>query len=77
MTRPHNRNWKIEVFGREHGIPHFHMRLPDGRASISIETFEIIIGNPPALVLAEAIAWARENRELILIEWQKLNRRKE
>lgn len=76
MTRlHHNRNWKIEVFGREHGVPHFHLRWPDGRASIRIETFEVIIGNPPATILAEARLWAEANRELIWAEWHKLNRR--
>jgi len=71
----HNRNWKIEVFGREHGIPHFHLRWPEGRASINIETLEVIIGNPPAIILAEALTWAMVNREQIWAEWQKLNRR--
>lgn len=76
MTRlHHNRNWKIEVFGLEHGIPHFHLRWPDGRAAISIETLEVIVGNPPALILHEAIAWAKENKEWIWAEWHKLNRR--
>jgi hypothetical protein len=75
MTRlHHNRNWKIEVFGREHGVPHFHLRWPDGRASITIETLEVIIGNPPPAILVEALSWARENREQIWAEWQKLNR---
>jgi hypothetical protein len=76
MTRlHHNRNWKIEVFGREHGVPHFHLLWPDGRASINIETLEIIIGNPPAIILAEARMWAKGNRERILTEWFELNRR--
>jgi hypothetical protein len=76
MTRlHHNRNWKIEVFGREHGVPHFHLQWPDGRASISIETLVVIIGNPTADILAEALAWAKENRKQIWTEWQKLNRR--
>jgi hypothetical protein len=76
MTRLyHNRNWKIEVFGREHGVPHFHLRWPDGRACLDIETLEIIIGNPPALMLAEVRKWARENRKQLLAEWRKLNRR--
>jgi len=76
MTRlHHNRNWKIEVFGREHGVPHFHLRWPDGRASINIETLEVIIGSPPAIIFSEARAWAEENRERIWAEWHKLNRR--
>jgi Domain of unknown function (DUF4160) len=74
MTRlHHNRNWKIEVFGREHGIPHFHLRWPDGRASIDIETLEVIIGNPPTVILAEARMWAMDNRERIWAEWHELN----
>jgi len=51
------------------------LRWPDGRASINIETLEIIIGNPPADILAEARRWAKENIELIWEEWHKLNRR--
>ena len=75
MTRlHHNRNWKIEVFGREHGIPHFHLRWPDGRASITIESLEVIIGNPPTTILSEARQWANNNREQIWAEWHNLNR---
>ncbi|WP_183351235.1 DUF4160 domain-containing protein [Geomonas paludis] len=74
MTRlHHNRNWKIEVFGREHGIPHFHLRWPEGRASISIDTLEVLVGIPPRDILLEARAWARVNRARIWDEWQKLN----
>lgn len=77
MTRLyHNRNWKIEVFGREHGIPHFHLRWPDRRASINIETLEIIIGNPPTIILEEARAWAMENRDQIVAKWHELNNRR-
>lgn len=76
MTRlHHNRNWKIEVFGREHGIPHFHLLWPDVRASLNIETLEVIIGSPPAIILAEARRWANENREQIWTTRNALNRR--
>ena len=76
MTRLyHNRNWKIEVLGLEHGVPHFHLRWPEGRASINIETLEVIIGSPPTAILAEARNWAKVNRDKIWTEWQKLNRR--
>ena len=23
-----NRNWKLQIFGREHGVPHFHVWTP-------------------------------------------------
>ena len=39
MTRlHHNRNWKIEVFGREHGLPHFH-----GYSDLMVENFTALI----------------------------------
>lgn len=76
MTRlHHNRNWKIEVFGQENGLPHFHLRWPDGRASLTIETLQVIIGNPPASILAEARAWAAAHREELWAAWYALNRR--
>jgi hypothetical protein len=42
---------------------------------LDIESLEIIIGNPPTLILAEARKWALENRERIWAEWRNLNRR--
>jgi uncharacterized protein DUF4160 len=50
------------------------LRWPDGRASISIDTLEVIIGNLPSDILTEARAWAKKNGELILSEWENLNR---
>jgi hypothetical protein len=76
MTRIyHNRNWKIEIFGKEHGIPHFHLLWPEGRASLTIETLEVIIGRPPANILIEAGRWAEVNRERLWAAWHELNRR--
>lgn len=76
MTRlHHNRNWKIEVFGRERGLAHFHLRWPDGRASLAIETLEVIIGEPPATILAEARNWAEAHRQEVWAAWYALNRR--
>lgn len=41
-----------ELFGQGHGVPHFHLyfhlRWPDGRAAVKIESPEIIIGEPLA-----------------------------
>ncbi len=71
----HNRNWKIEVFGQVHGRPPFHLRWPEGRASISIETLEVIIGRPPATTLTEVRQWAEANRERLWTAWYELNRR--
>ena len=65
--------WKIAVYGREHGVPHFHVEGPGYRCSVVIATGEVIIGGAPARVLERARAWAGENRPLLLNTWKELN----
>jgi Domain of unknown function (DUF4160) len=74
VTLTRGPNWKIAVYGREHGVPHFHIEGPDFRCSIGIASFEVIIGAVPAKILAEAIAWAGANQEVLMAKWQELNR---
>ena len=70
MVTMHRRaNWKIAVYG----VPHFHIEGPDYRCSVSIATREVIIGDAPARVLAEARAWAAANRAALAAKWQDLN----
>jgi hypothetical protein len=65
--------WKIAVYGREHGVPHFHIEGRGFRCSVGIETLEPIIGVVPATVLKAACAWARSNRKTLNDKWQELN----
>jgi hypothetical protein len=65
--------WQISVYAREHGVPHFHIEHRESRCSISIATFEVIVGRAPRQVLREALAWARQNRPVLLATWQRLN----
>jgi Domain of unknown function (DUF4160) len=74
MVTMHRRaNWKIAVYGAEHGVPHFHIEGPDFRCSVSIETREVIIGDAPPRVLVEARAWAAANRAALAAKWKELN----
>lgn len=66
-------NWKIAVYGRDHGVPHFHIEGADFRCSISIASFEQIVGSAPAPVMRDALAWARQNQVALLQTWQELN----
>ena len=66
-------NWKIAVYGREHGVPHFHIEGPGFRASISIETNDLIIGSVPPSVLRDARSWAAGHRTELNNIWSKLN----
>jgi Domain of unknown function (DUF4160) len=65
--------WKIAVYGREHGLPHFHVEGPGFRCSIAIETGEVIVGAVPAAVLREAKRWAEANKAVLRTTWQELN----
>jgi hypothetical protein len=65
--------WKISVYGRDHGVPHFHVEGREFRCSIAIATLEVIIGAAPPGVLRMAIAWARGNQAELMVKWRELN----
>lgn len=73
VTLQRGPNWKIAVYARDHGVPHFHIEGPGFRCSVAIASLEVIIGTVPNGVLREANAWARENRVDLLAKWQELN----
>lgn len=73
VTLHRSRNWKIEVFGREHGITHVHVTGPDFRATVGIETGEAIAGSLPIAVLKEVRHWLDGNRDLALKLWKVRN----
>ena len=73
VTLTRGPNWKIAVYGREHGVPHFHVEGPGFRCSLAIASLDLIIGSAPAAVLKAARAWAEDHQELLRTTWQELN----
>lgn len=65
--------WKIAVYGRDHGVPHFHIEGPDFRCSVSIASLELIVGAVPASILKDALEWALPHQALLMQTWQELN----
>jgi hypothetical protein len=65
--------WKISVYGREHGVPHFHVEGRGFRCSVTIESQELIIGVATSAILKEACTWAREHRAGLMATWRELN----
>jgi hypothetical protein len=61
------------VYGRDHGVPHFHIEGREFRCSVAIDKLELIIGAAPPGVLRMAIAWARANQAELTAKWQELN----
>jgi hypothetical protein len=70
----HAGSWKIAVYGREHGVPHYHVEGPGFRCSVSIRTQDLIIGAAPAAVLKSARAWARDHQAELMATWLELNK---
>jgi hypothetical protein len=66
-------NWKIAVYGGDHGIPHFHIEGRGFRCSVAIATGALIVGEAPTRVLAEARAWAAAHSAELAATWQELN----
>lgn len=64
---------KIAVYGRDHGVPHFHIEGLDYRCSVAIASFDVIVGSTPAVVLKDALEWAMPNQALLMQKWQELN----
>ncbi|WP_292045629.1 MULTISPECIES: DUF4160 domain-containing protein [unclassified Brevundimonas] len=65
--------WKISVYGRDHGVPHFHVEGRGWRCSVAIATLEVIIGTYDPRSLAAAIAWASGRQPELLDVWNELN----
>lgn len=65
--------WKIAVYGRDHGVPHFHIEGVDFRCSVAIASFDLIVGTVPATAMIDALDWARRNQALLMQTWQELN----
>ena len=73
VTMHRGPNWKVSVYGREHGVPHFHIEGPGFRASVDIASLEVIVGAVPRDVQSAALGWAREHRVELIAKWQELN----
>ena len=65
----------IRMYADDHRPPHFHIVGPDFQALVRISDLTVIAGEAPALDIAEAMAWARDQREMLALKWVELNKR--
>lgn len=65
----------LRIHPRDHAPPHFHLVLNDGReAWVRINDAQIIHGDVNPREIAEALAWARENRVSLAAKFEELQR---
>jgi hypothetical protein len=66
-------NCKIAIYADDHMPPHFHIEGRGFRVIVVIETMAVRVGDISKA--REAMAWARQNIDLIRSEWVRLNRK--
>lgn len=59
----------ITMYFDEHDPPHFHVRYNEYRASVDIQTLNIIVGALPAKVRGLVLEWAELHKDELLEMW--------
>lgn len=60
----------ISMYFDEHNPPHFHIIYNEFRASMDIQTLNIIAGTLPARVRGLVEEWAELHRDELLLMWK-------
>ena len=62
----------IQMYFREHGVPHFHAKHGEHRASFAIATLEMLEGELPRRARRDVLEWAFEHRAELAANWESL-----
>jgi hypothetical protein len=66
--------WRIMMFFFDHPPPHFHVVTRDGsEALVRIADLVVTAGAVRPKVLAAALDWASDHRELLWAKWHQLH----
>ena len=65
----------IRIYADDHRPPHFHIVAPDFEVLVSLSDLNIVAGEARLSDIAQALQWARENRESLALKWLELNER--
>ncbi len=65
----------LRMYADDHRPPHFHIVGPDFQVLVRISDFTVIAGDARQSQIAEALAWARQHEDILVLEWMKLNER--
>lgn len=59
----------IKMFFNDHSPAHFHAEYAEFKATINIETLEMLEGNLPRRALELVLDWAELHKEELLEDW--------
>ena len=60
----------IQMYFRDHGVPHFHAVYGSYRASFAIATLEILEGELPRRARGHVLEWAADHRAELATDWE-------
>lgn len=64
---------RVRINANDHPPPHFHILLNDGReAWVTIADLKIVHGKVQAREIAEVLAWADINRNMLAAKFEEL-----
>jgi len=61
----------IQMFFKEHGVPHFHARYGGDMAIYTIGTCDRLAGEIPARTERLVREWARQHRHELMRNWER------
>ncbi|MEQ1863241.1 MAG: DUF4160 domain-containing protein [Micropepsaceae bacterium] len=65
--------FRITMYFEDHNPPHFHVVAPTQEAVVEIATMTVVTGAMAPARLRVALAWATNNRALLLRKWDELH----
>ena len=68
-------NVSLRIYADDHHPPHFHIVALDFQVLVRISDLAVIEGQARPAQIAQALAWARENQEMLALLWAELNER--
>jgi hypothetical protein len=60
----------IAIYWKDHGLPHFHAKYGEHRASFSIGDLRLLEGSLPPRVRSLVLEWAFLHRDELMADWQ-------
>jgi len=67
----------IRMFFNEHAPPHFHAQYGEHKASINIQSLELIEGKLPRRALNLVLDWAEIHQSELLNDWELCEQHKQ
>jgi hypothetical protein len=62
----------IYMYFNEHNPPHFHAEYSEYKASIEIESLELMAGKLPPKVMSLVVEWAQNHQEELMRNWNTI-----